>query len=345
MKKNSNIIFFLSALFISFVNILNAQDKSEIEFEDIKYRNVGPTRGGRSTTVCGVINEQFTFYMGTTGGGVWKTLDGGLSWKNISDGYFKTPSIGSIDIFQADPSIIYVGTGSDGIRSNVIIGKGVYKSNDAGSSWEYIGLENSGQIGAIKVHPKNPNIVYAAAIGQPFNSNIERGLFKSSDAGKSWSKILFISDKIGIVDVEFSPENPDIIYAASWKVDRKPWTIISGSERGGIYKSIDGGSNWNLVFGRGQSTTVTTTFSVGITRVEGYFAVNDIILYDHDNNAGTDAQVFAAIGTTWHSRSLSTGLFDPVLFVRTNGRGDGGNDPSSLVVLFIFSLSSPPVVV
>ena len=247
MKKNSNIIFFLSALFISFVNILNAQDKSEIEFEDIKYRNVGPTRGGRSTTVCGVINEQFTFYMGTTGGGVWKTLDGGLSWKNISDGYFKTPSIGSIDIFQADPSIIYVGTGSDGIRSNVIIGKGVYKSNDAGSSWEYIGLENSGQIGAIKVHPKNPNIVYAAAIGQPFNSNIERGLFKSSDAGKSWSKILFISDKIGIVDVEFSPENPDIIYAASWKVDRKPWTIISGSERGGIYKSIDAGKTWSIL--------------------------------------------------------------------------------------------------
>jgi photosystem II stability/assembly factor-like uncharacterized protein len=244
MKKNLKSIVLLVVLFISSINISKAQDKFEPEFEDIKYRNVGPTRGGRSTTVCGVVNEQFTFYMGTTGGGVWKTLDGGLNWKNISDGYFKTPSIGSIDVFQADPSIIYVGTGSDGIRSNVIVGKGVYKSNDAGSSWEYLGLEDSGQIGAIKIHPNNPNIVYAAAIGQPFKSNIERGLFKSSDGGKSWSKILFISDKIGIVDIEFSPDNPDIIYAASWKVERKPWTIISGSRKGAIYKSVDAGKNW-----------------------------------------------------------------------------------------------------
>ena len=185
--------------------------------------------------------------MGTTGGGVWKTLDGGLNWKNISDNYFKTPSIGSIDIFQADPSIIYVGTGSDGIRSNVIVGKGVYKSNDAGSSWKYLGLEDTGQIGAIKIHPENSDIVYAAAIGQPFKSNNERGLFKSLDGGNSWNKILFISDKIGIVDIEFSPENPDIIYAASWKVERKPWTIISGSEEGTIYKSVDGGKSWNSI--------------------------------------------------------------------------------------------------
>ena len=247
MEKKSNGMFLLIVLFIFSINISKGQDKFNIEFEDIKYRNVGPTRGGRSTTVCGVVNEQFTFYMGTTGGGVWKTLDGGLNWKNISDNYFKTPSIGSIDVFQADPSIIYVGTGSDGIRSNVIVGKGVYKSNDAGSSWEYLGLEDTGQIGAIKIHPKNSDIVYAAAIGQPFKPNNERGLFKSLDGGNSWNKILFISNKIGIVDIEFSPENPDIIYAASWKVERKPWTIISGSEKGTIYKSVDGGKNWNSI--------------------------------------------------------------------------------------------------
>ena len=247
MEKKSNGMFLLIVLFICSINISKGQDKFNIEFEDIKYRNVGPTRGGRSTTVCGVVNEQFTFYMGTTGGGVWKTLDGGLNWKNISDNYFKTPSIGSIDVFQADPSIIYVGTGSDGIRSNVIVGKGVYKSNDAGSSWEYLGLEDTGQIGAIKIHPKNSDIVYAAAIGQPFKPNNERGLFKSLDGGNSWNKILFISNKIGIVDIEFSPENPDIIYAASWKVERKPWTIISGSEKGTIYKSVDGGKNWNSI--------------------------------------------------------------------------------------------------
>ena len=244
MIIKSKSIVLLVVLFVSSINILKGQDKLKIEFEDIKYRNVGPTRGGRSTTVCGVVNEQFTFYMGTTGGGVWKTLDGGLNWKNISDNYFKTPSIGSIEVFQANPSIIYVGTGSDGIRSNVIVGKGVYKSNDAGSTWKHLGLDNSGQIGAIKVHPQNSSIVYAAAIGQPFKSNNERGLFKSIDGGESWNKILYISDQIGIVDIELSPENPDIIYAASWKVERKPWTIISGSEKGAIYKSIDAGKSW-----------------------------------------------------------------------------------------------------
>ncbi|MDA8644062.1 hypothetical protein N9L50_02070 [Flavobacteriaceae bacterium] len=205
---------------------------------------MGPTRGGRATAVCGVTNAQFTFYLGTTGGGLWKTTDGGLNWNNISDGYFKSPSIGSIDVFQKDPSVVYVGTGSDGIRSNVIVGKGVYKSKDAGDSWEFIGLEKTGQIGAVKIHPEKPETVYVAAIGQAFQPNSERGLYKTTDGGKTWDKILFISDQIGIVDFEFSPENPDIIYAASWEVDRKPWTILSGSDAGGIYKSVDGGENW-----------------------------------------------------------------------------------------------------
>ena len=224
------------------------QELQKINFEDIKYRNVGPTRGGRSTSVCGVIKNQFTFYMGTSGGGLWKTIDGGLSWNNISDGYFESPSIGSIDVFQSNPDIIYVGTGSDGIRSNVIVGKGVYKSLDAGKSWKFVGLKSAGQIGAIKVHPKNPDIVYAAAIGQPFKHNTERGLFKSIDGGKNWKKILYISDKIGIVDMEFSPDDPNTIYAASWEVNRKPWTIMSGSKDGGIYKSVDGGQSWTKLF-------------------------------------------------------------------------------------------------
>ena len=229
-------------------NLSYGQELQKINFEDIKYRNVGPTRGGRSTSVCGVIKNQFTFYMGTSGGGLWKTIDGGLSWNNISDGYFESPSIGSIDVFQSNPDIIYVGTGSDGIRSNVIVGKGVYKSLDAGKSWKFVGLKSAGQIGAIKVHPKNPDIVYAAAIGQPFKHNTERGLFKSIDGGKNWKKILYISDKIGIVDMEFSPDDPNTIYAASWEVNRKPWTIMSGSKDGGIYKSVDGGQSWTKLF-------------------------------------------------------------------------------------------------
>ena len=150
------------------------------------------------------------FTLEQPGGGLWKTTDGGLNWNNISDGYFKSPSIGSIDVFQKDPSVVYVGTGSDGIRSNVIVGKGVYKSKDAGASWEFIGLEKTGQIGAVKIHPEKPETVYVAAIGQAFQPNSERGLYKTTDGGKTWDKILFISDQIGIVDFEFSPENPDI---------------------------------------------------------------------------------------------------------------------------------------
>ncbi len=241
-KQLSKIFFYTFFIFFPVYNF--SQSDLPIKFEDLNYRNVGPTRGGRSTTVCGVVKEPFTFYMGTTGGGLWKTFDGGLNWKNISDGFFKSPSIGSIDVYQSNPSILYVGTGSDGIRSNVIVGKGIYKSQDAGKNWEFLGLEKTGQIGSVKIHPINPNIVYVAAIGQPFKPNKERGIYKTTDGGKTWKKIFFISEKIGIVDLEFSPDNPNTIYAASWEVNRKPWTIISGSEKGGIYKSTDEGKTW-----------------------------------------------------------------------------------------------------
>ena len=216
-------------------------------FKNLKYRNVGPTRGGRVTTVHGVDSQRNTFYMGTTGGGVWKTTDSGNNWFNISDGYFKSPSIGAINIYQKDPKIVYVGTGSDGIRSNIIVGKGLYKSLDSGKSWDHLGLENTGQIGAVEIHPDNPDHVLVAAIGQPFKNNTDRGLYETKDGGKTWEKILYISDSIGVVDVEFAPDDPNTIYAASWRVERKPWTIISGSENGGAYKSVDGGKNWNKI--------------------------------------------------------------------------------------------------
>ena len=216
-------------------------------FKNLKYRNVGPTRGGRVTTVHGVDSQRNIFYMGTTGGGVWKTTDSGNNWFNVSDGYFKSPSIGAINVYQKDPKIVYVGTGSDGIRSNIIVGKGLYKSSDSGKSWDHLGLENTGQIGAVEIHPDNPDHVLVAAIGQPFNNSNERGLYETKDGGKTWEKILYISDSIGVVDVEFAPDDPNTIYAASWRVERKPWTIISGSENGGAYKSVDGGKNWNKI--------------------------------------------------------------------------------------------------
>ena len=209
-----------------------------------EFRNVGPSRGGRVTAVCGVVDAPGTFYMGATGGGVWKTTDYGFHWANVSDGYFATPSIGAIAVYQDNPEIIYVGTGSDAIRSNVIVGKGMYKSIDAGKTWSFCGLKQAGQIGAVDIHPENPDIVFAAVIGQPFRKSRERGVYRTADGGESWDQVLFLSDSTGAVDLEFAPGRPDIVYAAMWRGERKPWTIISGGAEDGIFKSTDGGDHW-----------------------------------------------------------------------------------------------------
>jgi len=219
------------------------------DYSVLKYRNLGPYRGGRVTAVAGSVSEPSTFYMGATGGGVWKTTDYGINWENVSDGFFSTPSIGAISVAQNDPNIIYVGTGSDGLRSNLIEGRGIYKSIDGGDHWIFTGLKEVGQIGAVRIHPQNHNVVYVAAIGKAFKPNAERGIYKTSDGGKSWEKVLFVSEKTGFYDIEFLPSNPEILFASAWKAERKPWTIISGGspEEGGIYKSIDGGKTWEKV--------------------------------------------------------------------------------------------------
>lgn len=235
MKRT--LLFFLS-IFLLFE--LSAQTK----LDHLKYRNVGPTRGGRVTTVAGVASQPNVFYMGATGGGVWKTEDYGTSWHNVSDGFFATPSIGDINVAQNDPNIVYVGTGTDGLRSNLIAGKGMYKSVDAGKNWKHIGLDKVGQIGAVEIHPENHNIVFVAAIGNAFVPNEERGVFRTKDGGKTWEKVLYISDVTGAADVEFMPSNPDIVYATVWHGQRKPWTIISGGKENGVYKSVDGGDTW-----------------------------------------------------------------------------------------------------
>ncbi|MBT8261575.1 MAG: hypothetical protein KJO05_02055 [Bacteroidia bacterium] len=239
MKFRPNTVQFLLSLF--FATTLTAQD-----FEALQYRTVGPERGGRVTTVTGTPMEPGTFYLGATGGGVWKSEDYGTTWNNVSDGFFETPSIGAIEVAVNDPNIVYVGTGSDGLRSNVISGKGVYRSIDSGKTWEHIGLREVGQIGALEIDPTNNNVVWVAAIGNAFRSNPERGIYKTMDGGKNWEKVLFVSDKVGFSDLELLPGNPNIVYAAAWKAERKPWTIISGGKNneGGIYKSINGGKDW-----------------------------------------------------------------------------------------------------
>ncbi len=233
-----------SLFFVLLVLLIGTDLSAQISLDHLQYRNVGPTRGGRATTVAGVRSQPNVYYMGATGGGVWKTDDYGTSWKNVSDGFFSTPSIGAIRVAQNDPNIIYVGTGSDGLRSNVITGKGVYKSIDAGKSWKHIGLDKTGHIGAVEIHPTNHNIAFVAAIGNAFAPNPERGVFRTKDGGKTWEKVLFISEETGAADLEFMPSNPDIVYATVWRAERKPWTIISGGEEQGIYKSLDGGDTW-----------------------------------------------------------------------------------------------------
>lgn len=232
--------------FLSFLAFLIAHPSFSQDFGALKYRSVGPARGGRVTAVAGTPISPGTFYLGASGGGVWKTTDYGTTWDNVSDGFFASPSIGDIAVGVNDANIAYVGTGSDGIRSNVIPGKGMYKTVNGGKTWQHIGLEKTGHIGAVEIDPTNHNIVWVAAIGNAFKANEERGVFKTTDGGKSWEKVLYISAQVGFSDVELLPGNPNVVYASAWKVDRKPWTIISGgtSDEGGIYKSENGGTSW-----------------------------------------------------------------------------------------------------
>jgi photosystem II stability/assembly factor-like uncharacterized protein len=175
---------------------------------------------------------------------VWKTVNYGSTWTCVSDCFFATGSIGAIRVADSNPDVVYVATGSDGLRSNVIIGKGVYKSTDAGKTWTLCGLENAGNSGAVLIHPEDPDFVYVAAIGNPFAPNPERGVYRSKDGGTTWEKVLFISDQTGAVDLEFAPDDPNTIFASMWQVERKPWTIISGGMEGGVFKSTDGGDTW-----------------------------------------------------------------------------------------------------
>jgi len=220
-----------------------------IAYQDLRWRSIGPHRGGRSTAAVGVRTQPNVFYMGATGGGVWKTENYGITWVPVSDGQIATGSIGAIDVSDSSPNVVYAGTGSEAIRSNVILGRGVYKSTDAGRTWQFAGLKDVGQIGQLKVHPKNPDIVYVAAIGNPFGWGPERGVYRTKDGGKTWQKVLFINEQTGAVSVAINWSNPNEIYAGAWRGQRKPWTIISGgpASEGGVYKTTDGGDHWTRI--------------------------------------------------------------------------------------------------
>ena len=251
----NSFIFIITLLFFyvdSSAQKKNKKNSQSIQYEipNINWRSIGPYRGGRASSVTGVSNSENTYYFGATGGGVWKTTDSGQNWKNISDGFFGG-SIGAISASLSDPNILYVGTGEKTVRGNVSPGYGgFWRSDDAGETWEKMNLDiDQVQVGRIAIHPKNPDIVYIAIIGDLFKDSKERGVYKSSDGGKTWKHVLFSNQRSGAVDISIDKNNPRIIFASTWNIRRTPYSLESGGEGSGLWKSTDGGETWNNISG------------------------------------------------------------------------------------------------
>lgn len=245
MKANKAcaLLLVLGTIFSSNAQKLDIQDAFPNINDGLEYRCIGPFRGGRSAAVTGVEGKPMLFYMGTTGGGVWRTENGGTTWENISDGYFGG-SIGAVEVSKSHNNVIYVGGGEVTVRGNVSPGTGMYKSIDGGRSWMQIGLKNARHIPRVRVHPTNPDIVYAAVLGDLFKDTEERGVYKSTDGGKTWNRVLFANSRAGAVDLILDPVNPEVVYASTWNVRRTPYDFSSGGEGSKLWKSNDGGKTW-----------------------------------------------------------------------------------------------------
>lgn len=233
-------------------------------FAGMQFRYAGHSVGGRVTAVAGVPSQPRTFYMGVASGGLFRTTDGGESWQPITDGKVPVGSMGAITVADSDPNVIWLGTGSDGARSNVSTGRGVYRSTDGGETWNFAGLYNAGQIGALRVHPTDPNTAWVSATGDLFKRNTERGIFRTTDGGRTWRKTLYLNDSTGASDVELKPGDPNTVYAWMARLERKPWTIISGSREGGFYRSTDGGVTFRKT-GRGLPSGLIGKGNIAVT--------------------------------------------------------------------------------
>ena len=243
----------------------------------LEWRAIGPARGGRVQTVTGVVGEPDLYYMGATGGGVWKTTDGGERWSNITDDSFKTGSVGSIAVAPSDPNVIYVGMGEADVRGNFSHGDGVYRSRDAGKTWVHVGLDDTRQIGRVIVHPSDPDTVYVAALGHVFGPNAERGVFRSTDGGETWDKIQYVNDRTGAIHIEMDPNNPRVLFASFWRVTRTPWSMESGGEGSGLYRSTDGGDSWAPLTGEDGEADGLPDGTLGKIRVSVSPARRDLV--------------------------------------------------------------------
>jgi photosystem II stability/assembly factor-like uncharacterized protein len=233
----ATVLFFLTVA-------ISAQTANEY-FSPLKYRNIGPYRGGRSVTATGVVDDPLTYYMGTTGGGLWKTTNAGVQWDNISDGFFKTGSVGAIDVSESHSNVVYVGMGEHAPRGVMTShGDGVYKSTDSGKTWVNMGLKETQHISRIRIHPTNPDIVFVAAQGALHGPTEERGIYKSIDGGVTWKQVLFVNELTGSSELDMDMNAPNIMYATMWEHIRKPWKVVSGGEGSGVYKSVDSGETW-----------------------------------------------------------------------------------------------------
>ena len=223
-------------------------DLDPVWFEGLSWREVGPYRGGRSAAVTGLPQDRDTYYLGATGGGVWKTTDAGRSWENVSDGFFGG-SIGAVAVSEWDPNVVYVGGGEKTLRGNVSHGEGVWKSVDAGATWTHVGLPDSRHVPRIRIHPRDPDLAYAAVLGHLYGPNEERGVYRTSDGGATWERVHFVNSEAGCVELVMDPTNPRVLYASFWNVNRTPWSLESGGEGSGLWKSTDGGDTWTELTG------------------------------------------------------------------------------------------------
>src|SRR5687767_3865678 len=212
-----------------------------------RWRSIGPDRGGRSIAVSGVKGRPREGYFGATGGGLWKTMDGGQTWAPVTDGQIRSASVGAVAVSESNPDVVFIGMGETCIRGNIMAGDGVYKSTDAGKTWTNIGFASSENISKIRIHPKNPDIVYVAAFGKHSAPNAERGVFKSTDGGRTWRKVLYRNDRTGAIDLSIDQNDPNVMYAALWEAFRKEYTMSSGGPGSGLFKSTDGGETWTEI--------------------------------------------------------------------------------------------------